>query len=79
MATSKQTYIHTRNFRKCSHASVGLAQACPNKTLIKVVVQALLTSIHQSLGIFMLTYTSDNTTYLFEPFSELVQPVTQQR
>jgi len=26
----KQTDIHTHNFRKCSHASVGLAQARPN-------------------------------------------------
>ena len=25
-----QTYIHTHNFHKCSHGSVGLAQACPN-------------------------------------------------
>ena len=26
----KQTDIHTHNFRKCSHTSVGLAQAHPN-------------------------------------------------
>ena len=26
-----RTYIHTHNFRKCSHASVGLAQARPNQ------------------------------------------------
>ena len=28
-----QTDIHTHNFRKCSHASVGLAQARPNHTV----------------------------------------------
>ena len=30
----KQTDIHTRNFRKYSHASVGLAQARPNENII---------------------------------------------
>ena len=30
MAASRQTYIATHNFRKYSHASVGLAQARPN-------------------------------------------------
>ena len=34
MAANRQTYIHTdihtHNFCKCSHASVGLAQARPN-------------------------------------------------
>ena len=29
--TDRQTDRHTHNFRKCSHASVGLAQARPNK------------------------------------------------
>ena len=31
MAADRQTDRHTHNFRKCSHASVGLAQACPNE------------------------------------------------
>ena len=30
MAANRHTYIHTHNFRKCSHASVGLAEARPN-------------------------------------------------
>ena len=30
MAADGQTDRHTHNFRKCSHASVGLAQARPN-------------------------------------------------
>ena len=33
MAADGQTDRHTHNFRKCSHASVGLAQARPNKSL----------------------------------------------
>ena len=32
MAANRQKDIHTHNFRKCSHASVGLAQARPNYT-----------------------------------------------
>jgi len=31
----RQTYTH--NFRKCSHASVGLAQACPNNIVLDFV------------------------------------------
>ena len=31
-----QTYIHTHNFRKCSHASVGLAQARPSPQSLKL-------------------------------------------
>ena len=36
MATSRHTYIHTHNFRICSHASVGLAQARPNNVYIYI-------------------------------------------
>ena len=39
MATSR----HTHNFRKCSHAGVGLAQARPNKQ------QLCLKQIHVSV------------------------------
>ena len=31
MAANRQTYIHTHARAQCSHASVGLAQARPNK------------------------------------------------
>ena len=36
MAADRQTDIHTHNFRKCSHASVGLAQARPNYHLATI-------------------------------------------
>ena len=39
----KHTDIHTHNFRKCSYASVGLAQARPNKFKTPHVVDV---SIH---------------------------------
>ena len=31
--------IHTHNFRQCSHASVGLAQAHPNYTIPDQIVK----------------------------------------
>ena len=31
MAANRQTDIHTHTCAQCSHASVGLAQACPNQ------------------------------------------------
>ena len=34
----KHTYIHTHNFRQCSHASVGLTQAHPNHSLVWMVL-----------------------------------------
>ena len=34
MAANRQTDIHTHAHAQCSHASVGLAQARPNKTEI---------------------------------------------
>ena len=36
MAASRHTYIHPHNFRICSHASVGLAQAPPNYVYIHI-------------------------------------------
>ena len=36
MAANRQTYIHTHNFRKYSHASVGLAQDRPNNNVVDV-------------------------------------------
>ena len=35
--TDRQTYRHTHNFCKCSHASVGFAQARPNHVLIHYI------------------------------------------
>ena len=42
MATSRHTYIHTHNFRICSHASVGLAQARPNNVYIYIYIDIFI-------------------------------------
>ena len=40
---------HTRNFRQCSHASMGLAQARPNKTSASSTVVFVVENKWQSL------------------------------
>ena len=35
MPANRQTDRHTHSFRKCSHASVGLAQARPNDGVLR--------------------------------------------
>ena len=37
MAANRQTDIHTHARAHCSHASVGLAQACPNHASVVVL------------------------------------------
>ena len=48
MAANRQTYIHTHARAQCSHASVGLAQARPNKPVILKTAQ-----MHQFISMML--------------------------
>ena len=68
MATSKQTYVHTHNFRKCSHASVGLTPInqnhtpidCPLPRTLVVLLSHLLKHLKCPVNLLELTGISFN-------------------
>ena len=48
MAADRQTDIHTHNFRKCSHISVGLAQARPNNCYCGCIIREKMSNYSSS-------------------------------
>ena len=51
MATNRHT--HVVNFRKCSHASVGIAQARPNYLIVGYGILGYKTEKHRSCEVLM--------------------------
>ena len=47
MAANRQTYIHTHARAQCSHASVGLAQARPNKDCFPHNIFLVINYLHE--------------------------------
>ena len=65
MAASKQASKHTHTLPQCNHASVGLAQACPNEATNHINI--LLTDTMNQIYVRIITTSSNSNYYSIRP------------